>query len=158
MRARLLAVPVIVLVLAVPAGLAAVRSAGTLSVEAGVGRVVVKGQGTLVGRLDRGDVVIVDLTPNDQWSPRVNGVPRGRVVSLRGRDVNLFIPGGRYRITLRGDGIALSARGTGTAELRARPLLRSLPGTYAIGDDRPRALPDETAKVTFGTPDKDDDA
>lgn len=157
MRARLLAVPVLLLALAVPAGLAAVRTAGTLSVEDGVGRVVVKGQGTLVGRLDRGDVVILDLTPNDQWSPRVNGVPRGKVVSLRGRDVNVFIPGGRYRITMRGDGMALSARGNGVAELRARPLLRSLPGTYAVGDDRPRALPDDTLKVTFGTPDKDDE-
>jgi hypothetical protein len=157
MRARLLLVPVLLLALAVPAGLAAVRAAGTLAVEDGIGRVVVKGQGTLVARLDRGDVVIVDLTPNDQWSPRVNGVPRGKVVSLRGRDVNVFIPGGRYRITMRGEGIALSARGAGVAELRARPLLRSLPGTYAVGDDRPRVLPDETLTVAFGTPDKGED-
>ena len=157
MRITLLAVPAVVLALAVPAGVAAVRGAGTLSVEDGVGRVVVKGQGTLVGRLDRGDVTIVDLTPNDQWSPRVNGIPRGRLVGMRGRDVNVYIPGGRYRITVRGDGIALSARGNGVADLRARALLRTPPGTFAVGDERPKELPDDGVRVVFGTAEKDDD-
>ena len=69
--------------------------------------------------VQNGEVVIVDLSPNDQWSPRINGVPRGRVVSLRGRDVNIYIPGGRYRITLRGDG-ALRGGGAGRPERRAR--------------------------------------
>ena len=150
MPIRLLAVPVVVLALAVPAGMAGVRSAGTLSVEDGVGRVTVRASGTLVGRLGKGDITIVDLTPNDQWSPRVNGVPRGRVVGLRGRDVNFYIPGGRYRIVLRGEGISLSARGTGIAELRARFGARTLPGSFAVGDDRPRTLP-ESERVVFGT-------
>ena len=56
-----------------------------------------------------------DLTPLDQWSPRVNGVPRGKTVWLRGKDVNFYVPGGKYRLTVRGEGFSISARGQGSA-------------------------------------------
>lgn len=151
MRLASLAVPVLVLALAVPAGLAATRGAGTFAIEDGVGYVTIRGSGTLVGRLDRGDLLIVDLTPLDQWSPRVNGVPRGRVVGMRGRSVNFFVPGGKYRIELRGDGIALSARGTGVARLRARPGAAVDPGMFAKGDDDPTPLPADLETIAFGT-------
>ena len=71
----------------------------------------------MIGRLERGEVQIVDLSPLDQWSPRVNGVPRGRTVWLRGKDVNFYVPGGRYSITVTGTGFSISARGQGTATL-----------------------------------------
>ena len=66
--------------LAVPGGGLRPRPAGSLSVEDARGTVVLKGKGIVIGRLERGEVEIVDLTPLDQWSPRVNGVPRGRTV------------------------------------------------------------------------------
>jgi hypothetical protein len=153
MRRSFLVVAVVVLALAVPAGFAAAWTAGTLSVEDGVGTVSVRGSGTLVGRMDRGEVMIVDLTPGDQWSPRLNGVPRGRMAGMRGKSVNVFVPGGKYQIVLRGDGISLSARGSGVARLKAR-LDASLPvGTYAVGDDAPSPLTEETERVVFGAPD-----
>ncbi|MGL6280623.1 MAG: hypothetical protein ACRC50_13845, partial [Gaiella sp.] len=105
----------------------------------------------LVGRLTRGELLIVDLTPLDQWSPRINGVPRARVVGMRGRDVNFYIPGGRYKLVVRGDGIAISARGYGVAVLRAKTGTVPDPGVFAIGDDDPDVLPDDATKVTFGT-------
>ena len=105
------------LALAVPAGWAATRPAGSLSIEDGRGSVVLKGRGIVIGRLEKGDIQIVDLTPLDQWSPRVNGVPRGRTVWTRGKDINFYVPGGRYRITVHGEGFSISARGQGMASL-----------------------------------------
>ena len=61
----------------------------------------------------KGSLEIVDLNPNDQWSPRVNGIPRGKTVTLRGKNVSFYIPGGRYKVTARGSDISISARGTG---------------------------------------------
>jgi hypothetical protein len=154
MRRSFLVVAVVVLALAVPAGFAAAWTAGTLSVEDGLGTVTVRGSGTLVGRMDRGEIVIVDLTPADQWSPRLNGVPRGRIAGMRGKSINVFVPGGKYQIVLRGEGISLSARGSGVARLKARPDATLGVGTYAVGDDAPAPLPVETERrVVFGTPD-----
>ena len=89
MRAVLLSA--LVLALAVPVGWAAPSPAGTLSIENGRGTVVLTGKGIVIGRLDKGDVKIVDLSPLDQWSPRVNGVPRGKTVWLRGKNVNFYV-------------------------------------------------------------------
>jgi hypothetical protein len=148
---RLALVPVLVLALAVPTAWATARGAGTLSIEDGHGTVTVRGTGTLVGRLEKGELLIVDQSPLDQWSPRVNGVPRARVVGLKGKDVNFFIPGGRYRIVVRGEGIAISARGQGYALLKARPGVPGDAGVFSVGDDDPDVLPDDTTRVAFGT-------
>ena len=138
---RLALLCVLVFVLAVPAGWGAARPAGSLSVENGRGSVVVTGKGIVIGRLDQGEVKIVDLSPLDQWSPRVNGVPRGRTVWLRGKDVNFYVPGGRYKITVRGEGFSISARGQGTVALTGSPDTTGATGTYAVGDARSGADP-----------------
>lgn len=152
MRPALLALSVVAMLAgSVSVGLAASRGPGTLSVEGGVGYVTVRAQGTIVGRMDRGEILLQDLSPLDQWSPRINGVPRGRAASTRGREVNFYVPGGRYRLVLRGEGISLAARGAGAAQLRARAGARFDVGTYATGDDVPTPLPDELTRVAFGT-------
>ena len=140
-----------VLAFAVPLGAAAATSpTGSLSVEDGRGSVVLRGKGIVIGRLERGEVQIVDLSPLDQWSPRVNGVPRGKTVWLRGKDVNFYVPGGRYRITVRGDGFSISARGQGTATLDGNADPTGATGTYAIGDLPAAPLPAEPEDVQFG--------
>jgi len=149
MRAALLSA--VVLALAVPAGWAAtLPSAGTLSIESGRGMVVLTGKGIVIGRLDRGDVKIIDQSPLDQWSPRVNGVPRGRTVWLRGKSVNFYVPGGRYRITVRGEGFSISARGQGTVVLNGNPDTTGAAGTYAVGDADQAPLPTIPETVSFG--------
>lgn len=148
---RLALLSVLVLVLAVPAGWAAATPAGTLSVEDGRGTIVLTGKGIVIGRLDKGDLKIVDLSPLDQWSPRVNGVPRGKTVWLRGKDVNFYVPGGRYRITVRGEGFSISARGQGTATLDGSPDPTGATGTFAVGDAPAAPIPG-AGQVTFGTP------
>ena len=140
------------LALAVPAGWAATRPAGSLSIEDGRGTVVLKGKGIVIGRLEKGDVQIIDLTPLDQWSPRVNGVPRGRTVWTRGKDINFYVPGGRYRITVHGEGVSISARGQGMASLDGSADPAGSTGTFAVGDSQLVPLPSVLEHVQFGAP------
>ena len=67
-----------VLAFAVPAARAAAPIAETFSIEDARGTVTIRGTGIVIGRFERGEIQVTDLTPSDQWSPRVNGVPRGR--------------------------------------------------------------------------------
>jgi hypothetical protein len=138
------------LVLVVPGAQGAEKPRGSLEVTDGRGVITVKGRGALLGRLDRGSLTIVDLSPNDQWSPRVNGVPRGKVVGTRGRDVSFYVPAGRYRVVVRGEGINISARGNGWALLDAQPDATGAAGAYTVGDAAPEQLPDDPARVPFG--------
>ena len=138
---RLLPIILAVLAIAVPAGFAAAEPAGSLSIEDGRGSVVLKGKGIVIGRLERGELQIIDLSPNDQWSPRLNGVPRGRSVWTRSKDINFYVPGGRYKITVRGEGFSISARGQGSASLNGRPDATGATGVYAVGDDPRAAIP-----------------
>jgi hypothetical protein len=138
------------LALAVPAGFAAIAPAGSLSIEDGRGSSVLKGRGIVIGKLERGEVQIVDLSPLDQWSPRVNGVPRGKTVWTRGKDINFYVPGGRYRVTVRGEGFSISARGQGIATLDGEPDAVGATGTYAIGDGEPTPVPELTENVEYG--------
>jgi hypothetical protein len=149
---RLVLVALAVLAVAAPLGWAAASPAGSLSIEDGRGTVTLRGKGIVIGRLERGEVQIVDLSPVDQWSPRVNGVPRGRTVWLRGKDVNFYVPGGRYRITITGSGFSISARGQGVAILDGMPDLTGATGAFAVGDGDPAPLPDEPVSVQYGAP------
>jgi hypothetical protein len=147
---RLVLLSLLALVVAVPPGFGAAAPTGTLSIEDGRGTVVLQGKGIVIGRIERGEVGIVDLSPLDQWSPRLNGVPRGRTVWTRGKDINFYVPGGRYRITVRGEGFSVSARGQGNATLTGRPDASGASGTYAVGDGLPTPLPPTAARVDFG--------
>ena len=135
---------------AASAAFAGLAPAGSLSIEDGRGSAVIKGKGIVIGRLERGEVQIVDLTPLDQWSPRVNGVPRGKTVWTRGKDINFYVPGGRYRVTVRGEGFSVSARGQGLATLDAVADAAGATGTYAIGDSPQSPLPEELQRLEFG--------
>lgn len=123
---------------------------GSILVEGGRGTVQIKGKGALVGRIVRGSLQIVDLTPADQWSPRVNGIPRGEVVWLRGSNITFYVPGGAYRVVARGAGISISARGTGQATIDGDPDGTGDAGVYAIGDHSPQPLPAEQLRLPFG--------
>lgn len=123
---------------------------GSLLVEDGRGVVQVTGRGALVGRVERGSVKITDLSSGDQWSPRVNGVPRGKVVWTRGTTISFYVPGGRYKIVARGEGISISARGNGVVMLDGEPDAVGSTGQYAIGDEVPQPVPEDTLRLPFG--------
>lgn len=152
---------VVLLALVLPgAVLAAARqpSAGTLSIEGGKGVVVVRGNGGLLGHVAHGSVEVVDLTPGDEWRPTVNGVSRGRRVLLRGTNLSFRILGGDYRLTVKGDGISVSARGAGVATLVGLPGLTGDTGLFGTGPsadcqdspDQCEALPPVLTRVPFG--------
>jgi hypothetical protein len=147
---RLVLASLAVLAIAVPLGTAATRPAGSLSIEDGRGTVTLRGKGIVIGRLERGEIQIVDQSPLDQGSPRVNGVPRGRTVWLRGKDVNFYVPGGRYKITVTGAGFSISARGQGVATLDGTADVTGISGTYAVGDGDPAPLPAEPMTIQYG--------
>jgi hypothetical protein len=133
-------------------GVAATPAAETLSIEDARGVVTIRGNGIVIGRLEKGEIQVIDVTPLDQWSPRVNGVPRGKTVWMRGKDVNFYVPGGSYRITVRGEGFSISARGQGWAVLDGNPDVTGATGTYAVGDLEPTPVPGEAERVVFGSP------
>jgi hypothetical protein len=130
----------------------AVRAApsGKLEVVNGRGTIQITGSGVLVGRMEKGSLEIVDLSTTDQWSPRVYGIPRGKTVTLRGKNVSFYVPGGRYKLTAKGTGISISARGSGAVVLDGDPDPVGDTGTYAIGDVAPVPVPARTAKLSFG--------
>jgi hypothetical protein len=103
-----------------------------------------------VGRMDKGSLEIVDLSTSDQWSPRVYGIPRGKTVTLRGKNVAFYVPGGRYRLTARGTGISISARGSGTVLLDGDPDPVGDTGRYAIGDAASAPVPVGATRFLFG--------
>jgi len=149
------------LALAAPAGALALKRApaGSLSVEGGRGTVKLQGRGGVLGRIARGTLQIVDTTPGDRWAPTVNGSTyRGRIVSIRGVNITFRLLGGQYRIVARGEGISISARGTGLAQFEGEPDLLGDTGVYAVGDnadcssDRTlcEPIPDFFTRVPFG--------
>lgn len=145
----------LVLGLAVPAAVPAKEPApttGALLITDARGLVQVRGKGPLIGRLVKGSLQITDLTPSDQWSPRVNGVPRGKVVWIRGTNVGFRVPDGSYKVVVRGAGISISAKGPGHVVLDGEPDTVGDTGTYAVGDGPTAPLPIEATRLSFGPP------
>ena len=151
---RLLALSLLVLTVSVGMATAAARTpGGSLEIKEGRGSFQVTGKGVIVGRVDRGTLKIVDLTPADQWSPWVNGVPRGKNFWIKGRNVSCRLSAGRYRIIASGDGVSVSARGTGTAVMDGDPDAVGDTGTFRVGASQLAPVPDETTRTPFGTGD-----
>jgi hypothetical protein len=151
---RLLALILLVLAVSVGVATAAVRTpGGSLEIKEGRGSFQITGKGVIVGRVDRGTLKIVDMSPADQWSPWVNGVPRGKNFWIKGRNITFRLSAGRYRIIASGEGVSVSARGTGAASMDGDPDTVGDTGTFRVGDAQLAPVPDETTKAPFGTGD-----
>ena len=129
---------------------AAQAPSGTFEIKDARGSVQIVGERVIIGHVDKGSLRIVDLTPSDQWSPWVNGVPRGKVVWLKGKNISFRISSGRYKIVANGEGISVSARGIGTTILNGDPDAVGEMGSYRVGDEPFVSMPDEATKITFG--------
>jgi hypothetical protein len=114
---------VMLVLLAFPAAASArpaERGDGTLAVKAATGRLVVTASGTLLGRLDDGQITLTDLTPNGGDEIQVFGndqPPKSKgngTVVYKGADMRFRIVGGWYTAVVTGSGINLSAVGRGT--------------------------------------------
>jgi hypothetical protein len=135
--------------------------AGALSIEDGKGFVVIRGNGGLLGRVAKGSVEVLDLTPADAWRPVVNGSRRPGRFSTKGSNVSFRILGGDYRVTIRGEGISISARGDGVVTLLGVPApLSPDTGIYSTdleadcqdAPDQCEAIPTTLTRIPFGTP------
>jgi hypothetical protein len=118
---------------------AAPPKVGTLSVDQGKGQVIVELKGNLLGRLTNGTVRIIDLTPRDRFVPLVGGrrltVTRvgPRTTVYKGRDLRYRMLGGRWKIVVKGNGIAISAVGRGAVTVDGdRRLPEDNAGVYSL--------------------------
>jgi hypothetical protein len=120
---------------ALPAvALAAKADTSRLSINDGRGLVVLKGRGTVVGRIDLGSVSVVDTTPGDLTEPLVFNCDdetfRGTATVCTGDHLRFRMIGGGWKIVIRGAGIDLSAAvGRGSVLLNGDT---RKPGVYSV--------------------------
>jgi hypothetical protein len=111
----LLALAVPVAALAAPAD----RGDGTLAVKNATGRMTVTAKGVMLGRVEDGQIVVADLSPNLSADIQVFGYDSKPVVKqsgatvYRGTGLRFRIIGGWYQVIATGVGVNLSAVGTG---------------------------------------------
>jgi hypothetical protein len=155
---RLLAIAMLAGILTIPAVATAARNDpndGTLSVRNGVGRVWIGARGAVIGRFDSGSVRIVDPVDGDPLDVEVWGAEKTRSVSdttdvYSGTDVRFRIVG-RFRITVIGSDIDLSAVGTGRFGLRGNDSAGP-DGVFWRNDGPRRSLPNPGPDDPFRIP------
>lgn len=146
------------LVLALPATAFAVprdRGDGTLVVRAATGKVAVTGaRGTVLGHLDRGQVLVYDRNPFDTAVPEVFGADKEVVKTAvltvyTGTEIRFRFVGARgYSIRVVGTGIDLSAVGQGKITLVGAGTLAD--GEYSVDGGAFEPLPETSFTGTFG--------
>ena len=161
----LLGLLALALPVAAVAGVGGLRAGeGTLSVDDGRGRVTLQARGGVIGRLERGSVLICDLTPDDPNVPFVWGDDQPMrfigddCVRYGGQGLRFRLVGGGYRIMIVGRGIDLSAVGKGFGTIRGDD---SDTGVYSLdGSDchsnraSCKALPEVERRFQLGVPDR----
>jgi hypothetical protein len=136
---------------------------GVLSIDEGRGVVTLDVRGVVLGRLGTGSLRVTDHTPRDPFTEIVRGKyleerVGPRTVVYRGQNLRFRMVGGRYRIVIRGSGIAVSANARGVVTLDGeRRTADELTGFYSLmGADcslEPTlctAIPDEPQRFTLG--------
>jgi hypothetical protein len=149
-----------VLMLAVvPAALAAAGANGDGVLElrdVNATTVTIKGtKGVIWGQIDRGQLRVTDLNPDDNVSALVSGgwlkLPTAdpAVTLYTGKNIHFRFPGGRYQLTIVGTGIDFTAVGVGKAWLAGDPDTVD-DGDYAIDGGKWQPVPVLKKLVTFG--------
>jgi hypothetical protein len=154
---------VLVLALTLPAAAWAAASStadsstagdGTLVVDNGNGRVIVRARGGILGRFDTGSVIISDLDVSDGKVPVVYGADSIRVLGggrtmYSGEDIRFRMIGGLYRAQITATGIDVSAVGRGIAVLDASGFT-DFPGRFSIDGGPSQPLPGHPVTYTLG--------
>lgn len=158
---RIVLILIVLAAALVPVGAYAAKAArgdGTLSLDGVDGKVAVTARGGIIGRVDRGIVMIRDLTPNDDAEPTVWGARDLRpdddgLYVYRGPNIRFRVIGGGFRVSVEGRGIALSVVGNGTATLEG------VNGVYSTNGDDCRldptsctAVPSVRQLIAIGVP------
>jgi hypothetical protein len=161
-RMRRLLVPLLLLVLALPAAALSARGGpdGTLSLRDGRGRVnLLNFRGSLIGNVRNGSIKIQALS-GDTADPVVRGYEkvrwgRGNSPTYSGTNVRFRLIAGRYRVYLSGKGIFLSAVGRGRVMLDGTGSLEAgvfYDGFFSLNDSEEESLPDEPTWLFLASP------
>ena len=145
---RLLAIAMLAGILTIPAVATASRgdaNDGTLSVRNGVGKVWIGARGAVIGRFDSGSVRIFDPADGEPVDIQVWGAERHRDITdttevYSGTDVRFRIVG-RFRITVAGSDIDLSAVGTRQVRPATATTATGPDGVFWRNDGPVRSLP-----------------
>ena len=107
------------------------------------------------GGSEKGSLEIVDLNPDDQWSPRVNGIPRGRRWSApRQERLASTCPAAATGSSRAGRTSRSRRAGRARSCSTAIPTRSATTGSYALGDAAGRAAARrDDARCPFGTGD-----
>ena len=113
----------------------------------------ITGKDALLGKIEKGSLSIIDLTPNDQWSPWVNGVPRGKVVWLRGKKISFECREAATRSSRAAPVSPCRREASARRSWTGDPDAVGDTGLYSIGDGPQQPLPEDAFRLLFGTPD-----
>jgi hypothetical protein len=150
---------VAVLAFALPAAaLARQDGDGTLSVSRMTGAVTISvSKGSVLGRVDRGKLVVEDTDPNDGISPIVYGADKvarinDATLSYSGTNMRFRFVGGSFKLRLAGAGIDVSAVGRGFATLGPDPSTDAPPlGTFSYNGSSDTLMPTTTTRFALGS-------
>jgi hypothetical protein len=145
--------------LAVPAAFAATRASGDGVFElkdVDAYRVVITGtRGAIWGQIDKGTLKVTDLNLDDNLAPQVSGAESTQstldpgVKIYSGKNIHFRFTGGKYKFSITGTGIDVTAVGVGQAALTGDPDSFD-PGYYAVDDGKWVQVPLLRKLVTFG--------
>jgi hypothetical protein len=158
---RLVLFTVLAFALAVPvAGFAVGGGDGTLSVRNGAGLVKLNFTGSAVGRIAQGKLIATDPLVDDGEGVVVWGCdtkksdPVAGTTLCTGDNIRFRAIGGKYRLVVRGSGMALSVVGRGTGILDGSGedpnVLRD--GVYSLNDQPYRSLPNDAKLFDLAAP------
>lgn len=144
-------------VLTVPVALSAnTPGDGTLSVKRGRGSVVLKLNGTVIGRLASGKVQVKDFKPFDGNAPLFTGCKvKHPIVSLsvcQGRNIGYRVLAGRFNVNVRGSGISISAVGRGNVTVDGNGEDGLPDGVMSLDNQPYESLPDDATTLPLGSP------
>jgi hypothetical protein len=143
----------------VPTALAGARATGDGVFElndVSAQRVIISGtRGAIWGQIDKGSLKVTDLNLDDNLAPQVSGAEEMQwtldpnVIIYSGKNIHFRFSGAKYRFSIVGSGIDVSAVGVGQVSLVGDPYALDT-GEYAIDDGKWISVPLLKKTVTFG--------
>jgi hypothetical protein len=145
--------------IAAPATYAAgiAKGDGTLSVKSGNGKVTLAGRVSAFGRVDTGRIIFTSLDPTDDTLPDLFDTCERTQLRLDGgilcigTKLRFRLLDARYRVTISGRGIDVSAVGKGQATLQGADATID-DGDFSLNGGLYKAIPSELVTVSFGQP------
>jgi len=130
---------------------------GTLSVQGGRGIVQIAARGSIIGRINQGQVKVIDRDPYDAAVPVVRGGrcrPRQcneTTIVRQGRNIRFRLVGGFFRLKVNGRGIELAAVGHGSVTLNGDERFADT-GLYSLNGDDLLPVPYEPETMQLAAP------